>query len=160
MAMDETLTAVQVMSRALVIVRPEESPLMAWEVMRRAGIHHLPVVNEHGLLLGILTKEDLAASWPGGPEAQSRTPLRRLLPGRRIPHVRQDASLPHVAAVMRDAGCDAVPVMAADGSFIGMITTVDVLDAMAGRTRPAGEAAEMVTGMFRLEPVLPAKGRI
>lgn len=66
----EALTAGQVMSRVLVAVKPEESPLMAWELMRQAGVHHLPVVaGSH--LLGIVTREDLAASWSGGPQEQS-----------------------------------------------------------------------------------------
>ncbi|MGW0073065.1 CBS domain-containing protein, partial [Streptosporangium sandarakinum] len=39
------LTVGQVMSRTLVAVDPDESPLLAWEIMRRAGVHHLPVVD-------------------------------------------------------------------------------------------------------------------
>ncbi|MEU1639913.1 CBS domain-containing protein [Nonomuraea sp. NPDC005701] len=58
------------MSRVLVAVKAGESPLMAWELMRRAGVHHLPVV-DGGRLLGILTRERLAASWSGGPQEQA-----------------------------------------------------------------------------------------
>ncbi|MDF5755061.1 CBS domain-containing protein [Spongiactinospora sp. TRM90649] len=149
-------TAGQIMSRSLVVIGPEESPMMAWELMRRAGIHHLPVVTDQGLLIGILTREDVAGSWPGGPDANARIPVQRLLGTRRTPRVQEDADLPRVAAIMRDANCNAVPVMAQDGAFVGLITTADVLDAVAGRARPAAaEPPRMVTGMFRLEPVLP-----
>ncbi|MGW2198797.1 CBS domain-containing protein, partial [Streptosporangium sp. NPDC001682] len=38
----QSLRVARVMSRTLVVVEPDESPLMAWEIMRRAGVHHLP----------------------------------------------------------------------------------------------------------------------
>ncbi|SEM27181.1 HPP family protein [Nonomuraea pusilla] len=151
----ETLTAEQVMSRVLVAVRPEESPLMAWELMRRAEVHHLPVVDGQRLL-GILTREDLAGSWSGGPREQSKRQVRSLLEGERRPRVRPDCPLPRVAAIMLDAGCDAVPVVAAEG-LVGLVTARDVLMAVAGRAAAREVAGEVVTGMFHLEPVLRVK---
>jgi CBS-domain-containing membrane protein len=70
----EKLTGEQVMTHILVTVTPDESPLMAWELMRRAGIRHLPVVDRD--LLGILTRDDLAADWSGGPQQQSLRQVR------------------------------------------------------------------------------------
>lgn len=150
----ELLTAKQAMSRILVAIRPEESPLMAWEMMRRGEVHHLPVV-ENGHVLGVLTREDVAASWSGGLEEQSRRQVRGLLDGRRRPRVQPDTSLPEVAAVMLDAGCDALPVVSEEG-LIGLITARDVLAAVAGRVRAADRPGELITGMFHLDPVLPA----
>ncbi|MCK2216123.1 CBS domain-containing protein [Actinomadura sp. ATCC 31491] len=154
----ETLVAEQVMSRILVAVEPGESPLMAWELMRRAGVHHLPVVSG-GHLVGVLTREDLAASWSGGPWEQSARQVGALLTGERRPRVAPGTPLPHVAAVMADSGCDAVPVVGEHG-LAGLITARDVVAAVAGR-RPerTGAASEVVTGMFRLEPVLPEASR-
>ncbi|TMR93617.1 HPP family protein [Nonomuraea basaltis] len=153
----ESLAAAQVMSRILVAVKPDESPLMAWELMRRAHVHHLPVVDGRHVL-GILTREQLAASWSGGPEEQSSRQVRTLLGRERKPLIRPDTPLARVAAVMLDAGCDAVPVLSDDG-LIGMVTVRDVLSAVAGRTRPAEGPGEVVTGMFHLEPVLPQENR-
>ncbi|MEO3867617.1 CBS domain-containing protein [Nonomuraea sp. B12E4] len=150
----ESLTAGQVMSRCLVAIKSDESPLMAWELMRRAGVHHLPVV-EGRHVLGILTRELVSASWSGGPQEQSSRQVRALLGCERRPVVRPDTPLPRVAAAMLDAGCDAVPVVDGDG-LSGIITAHDVLSAVAGRLRPAEGPREMVTGMFRLEPVLPS----
>ncbi|MEV4471867.1 CBS domain-containing protein [Nonomuraea sp. NPDC049504] len=149
----ETLTVGQVMSRVLVAVKPGDSPLMAWELMRRAGVHHLPVVDGRHVL-GILTRERIAASWSGGPQEQSSRPVRALLGCEQVPRVRQDTPLTRVAALMLDAGCDAVPVVSGDG-LVGLVTARDVLSAVAGRARPAAEPGEVVTGMFHLEPVLP-----
>ncbi|MEV1243425.1 HPP family protein [Nonomuraea sp. NPDC050022] len=150
----ESLTAKQVMSRILVAIRPEESSLMAWELMRRGDVHHLPVV-EDGHVLGVLTREDVAASWSGGPEEQFRRQVRGLLGSRRRPRVQPDMSLSEVAAVMLDAGCDALPVVSEEG-LIGLITARDVLAAVAGRVRAVDRPGEVVTGMFHLDPVLPA----
>ncbi|MFI6317815.1 HPP family protein [Nonomuraea sp. NPDC050556] len=151
----ERLTARKVMSRVLVAVAPEESVLMAWEIMRRADVHHLPVVRG-ARLLGVLTREDVTAAWYGGPEAQSSQQVQELVVRRRTPRVHADEPLERVCSTMLDAGHDSVPVLAEDGALVGLITARDVLAAVAGRTPPEGEGGQLVTGMFRLEPVLPA----
>ncbi|MFB4294676.1 HPP family protein [Nonomuraea sp. ATR24] len=151
----ESMTAGQVMSRILVAVKPAESPLIAWELMRRAGVHHLPVVDGRQVL-GILTREKLAASWSGGPQEQSTRSVRELLDKGRRPWVGPDAPLVRVAAVMLDAGADAVPVLTGDG-LIGLITARDVVSAVAGRTETTDEPGDVLTGMFHLEPVLPSR---
>ncbi|WP_240197285.1 HPP family protein [Nonomuraea lactucae] len=148
-----SLTAEHVMSRIVVAVRPEESPLMAWELMRRAGVHHLPIV-EGRHVLGVLSREDVAASWSGGPQEQSSRQVRSLLGNEPRPRVRPEDPLARVAGVMVDTGRDAVPVVSCHG-LVGLITARDVLGAVAGRTPHHDRPGEVVTGMFHLEPVLP-----
>ncbi|MEU6426310.1 CBS domain-containing protein [Microbispora sp. NPDC046973] len=152
----ETMTASEVMTRTLVTVEPEESPLMAWELMWRAGVHHLPVVDACCRLVGVLGREDVAAHWSGGPAEQSMTAVRTLVQGRRCPRVAPDAPLSEVAALMVDADRGAVPVLGPDDVLRGLVTTTDVLMALAGRTaRPAGDPTDVKGGLFRLEPVPP-----
>jgi CBS domain-containing protein len=153
----ESMTAAHAMSRILVVVAPDESPLMAWELMRRAGVHHLPVV-EDGHVLGILTRERLASSWTCEPDKQSTRPVRSLLQRVPLPRVRPDTPLTRIAALMVDTCCDAVPVLSEDG-LIGLVTARDVLSAVAGRIRDVEEPGEIITGMFRLEPLLPGRRR-
>ncbi|MEV0590735.1 CBS domain-containing protein [Nonomuraea cavernae] len=153
----ETLTARHVMSRALVAIRADESPLMAWELMRRSGVHHLPVV-EGRHVVGVLTREDVAVTWSGGPQEQSDRQVGSLLGREPRPRVGPDTPLARVAAVMVDSGCDAVPVVSRSG-LVGLVTARDVLSAVAGRIDPRKEEpGEIVTGMFHLEPVLPGQG--
>ncbi|GII05848.1 CBS domain-containing protein [Planobispora takensis] len=81
----EALTAGQVMSRVLVTIPPEESPLMAWEPMRRAEVHHLPVLDGRGRLIGMITTVDVlkavAGRAPGAEqEGEVRTALFRIEP--------------------------------------------------------------------------------
>lgn len=154
----QNLTVGQVMSRTLVAVAPDESPLMAWEIMCRAGIHHLPVIEDHGRLLGVLTREDLTAHWSGGPIEQSRVRVHALLADHRCPHITLDTRLTEAAATMIDAGVDAVPVLGEKNGLVGMVTATDVLQAVAGRVAERQEPPEVMTGMFRLTPVLPRVG--
>ncbi|MGW5263043.1 CBS domain-containing protein [Microbispora sp. NPDC004025] len=150
----ETMTASEVMTRTLVTVEPEESPLMAWELMWRAGVHHLPVVDACGRLVGVLAREDIAGNWSGGPAEQSRKQVHTLVRGVRCPRAAPDAPLSEIAALMADAGCGAVPVLGPDDILRGLVTTTDVLMALAGRTpRPAAGLADVKGGLFHLEPV-------
>lgn len=151
----QDLTVTRVMSRTLVAVEPDESPLMAWEIMRRADVHHLPVVDRHGCLRGVLTREDLTARWSGGPAEQSRARVHSLLTERRCPHVTLGTRLADAAAAMIDAGVDAIPVLGESNRLVGMVTVTDVLRAMAGRIIEEEGEPELMTGMFRLVPVLP-----
>ncbi|MFJ2032227.1 HPP family protein [Streptosporangium sp. NPDC087985] len=151
----QNLRVAQVMSRTLVAVTPDESPLLAWEIMCRAGIHHLPVVEGDGRLRGVLTREDLTAHWSGGPVEQSRVCVHVLLADRRCPHTTLDAHLAEAAAAMIDAGVDAIPVLGETNRLVGMVTATDVLGAVAGRVAERKEPPELMTGMFHLIPVLP-----
>ncbi|GAA2899071.1 hypothetical protein GCM10010517_64550 [Streptosporangium fragile] len=149
------LTVAQVMSRTLVAVAPDESPLLAWEIMRRADVHHLPVVDGHGRLRGVLTREDVTARWAGGPFDQARVRVDALLGDHRCPHTGLDASLAEAAAAMLGAGVDAIPVLGESGRLVGMVTATDVIRAVAGQVAGQEKPPELMTGMFRLVPVLP-----
>lgn len=151
----EELTARQVMSRVLVTISCDESPLMAWEFMRRAGVRHLPVLDHNARLVGILTRQQLAAHWSGGPEELSRRKVGDLIARSRVQKVRPELPLPKVAEAILDGGCDAVAVIGRGGTLIGLVTTTDVLAAVAGRITPTDKEAEVVSGMFHLEPVMP-----
>ncbi|WP_214411752.1 CBS domain-containing protein [Sphaerisporangium fuscum] len=150
----ESMTAADVMSRMLITVKPDESPLMAWELMRRGGIHHLPVVDSRSRVVGVLKQADIAEHWSGGPAEQSKVGVGRLLARRRCPHVPPDASISEVAAMMIDLDVDVVPVIGDSQRLEGLITATDVLRAVAGRDMPS-RPSNVVTGLFHLEPVLP-----
>ncbi|MBB4919802.1 CBS domain-containing protein [Streptosporangium saharense] len=149
------LTVARVMSRTLVAVPPDESPLLAWEIMRRAGVHHLPVVDTTGRLYGVLTREDLASHWSGGPIEQSHVHVHTLVSGRRCPRTTLGASLAEAAAAMVGAGVSAIPVLNDAARLAGMVTVTDVLRAVAGLVPEQQEPPELMTGMFRLVPVIP-----
>jgi len=69
--------------------------------------------------------------------------------------------VPQVAATMLDAHCDAVPVVADDGTLLGLITSVDLLAVLAGRPPKERVGPDITPALFRMEPVLhpPGSGR-
>jgi CBS-domain-containing membrane protein len=81
------LTAGDVMSRGLITVEADESPLMAWELMRHTHVHHLPVVDRDGHVEGIISREDLAANWGGGPATLEARRVGELLSRESRPRV-------------------------------------------------------------------------
>ncbi|MFD0732969.1 CBS domain-containing protein [Planotetraspora mira] len=151
----ETMTAADVMSRMLVTVEPDESPLMAWELMRRADLHHLPVIDAESRIVGVLRREDLACHWSGGPAEQSSVRVARLLDTQPCPCATPEMPLSAVAALMIDSDVDVVPVTGPAGTLEGLITALDVLKAVAGRATPPHGPMDVRGGLFRLEPVLP-----
>jgi CBS domain-containing protein len=51
--------ASEVMSSPLVAIHPDETFEEAAQVMRENHVHHLPVIDDHGTLLGIVAQSDL-----------------------------------------------------------------------------------------------------
>ncbi|MQA87572.1 MAG: CBS domain-containing protein [Streptosporangiales bacterium] len=156
----QKLTAAEVMSQILLTVEPEESPLVAWQLMSKGDIHHLPVVNAQGVVLGVLTAEELAADWSGGPAQQARRHVGDLLRGRSRPRVGPDETLASVAGTMLHAGRDAVPVVEKHGELAGLITARDIVAAVAGLLPRERGRRDRVSALFRLEPVIPPRPRI
>jgi CBS domain-containing protein len=157
----DEITAADVMSRVLVTVEPSETPLMAWELMRRSQIRHLPVVDRDGHVEGVVTRELIATCWGGGPATLERQTVGELIGHARRPRVCLDTPLPQIAATMLDARCDAVPVVSENGTLLGLITAVDMLAVIAGRPAKERVAPDTTPALFRIEPVLhpPATGR-
>jgi CBS domain-containing protein len=151
----ETMRAADVMSRTLVTIEPDESPLMAWELMRRGDLHHLPVIDADSRVVGVLKREDVASHWSGGPAEQSSVWVGRLLDTQPCPQATQDMPLAAVACLMIDSDADVVAVTGPTGALEGLITATDVLKAVAGRAAPPQAAADVRGGLFRLQPVLP-----
>ncbi|GAA1011783.1 hypothetical protein Aple_013160 [Acrocarpospora pleiomorpha] len=149
------LTAADIMTRVVVTITPQESPLMAWEVMRRAGIHHIPVVDENRRLHGILSLHELATGWSGAVGDLARREARDFLNDRRLPRIQKDQSIAHVSALMLDSGRDALPVVDEQGWIAGIITTIDILKAVAGRVETTTGTGQVNSAMFRIEMVSP-----
>lgn len=132
--------AADVMARDLLVAGPTVHPAAALEAMAGAGLGHLPVVVE-GRCVAIVSEASLRAAgsahrrladWVGYP------PLG-VLP---------DDTLQHVAQTMWAGRVDAVVVADRTGRLTGLITTHDMLAALAGQ--PARHAQKttlrMVTG--------------
>jgi len=135
-----------VMTRQPYTVDAETPIATAIAVMRDRGVRHLPVVDDAGALVGMLSDRDLrdAVFAPAFAEHLSLVARRRLrglsaaLEGLRVKDVmtwdavttKPEASLAQAAAVMFEGRFGSLPVVEKD-ELVGIITERDVLRALA-----------------------------
>ncbi|MBI3031229.1 MAG: CBS domain-containing protein [Candidatus Rokubacteria bacterium] len=136
----------EVMTRDPVTVDPEAPLGTAMDVMRRKRIRHLPVVDDAGRLLGIITDRDLrqATFAPALAEHLSLGAQRRLrgigqaLEDLRVKHAMTwvvvttdpEATIARAAVVMFERRIGSLPVVE-DGKLVGILTERDLLLALA-----------------------------
>ncbi|MBI2159681.1 MAG: CBS domain-containing protein [Candidatus Rokubacteria bacterium] len=136
----------EVMSKDPITIDPEAPIATAIAVMRDKGVRHLPVVDDAGRLLGVISDRDLrdAVFAPAFAEHLSLVARRRLrglsatLEGLRVKDVmtwdavttKPEAALAQAAAVMFEGRFGSLPVVEKD-ELVGIITERDVLRALA-----------------------------
>jgi CBS domain-containing protein len=146
-----TVSVREVMSRAPITVDPDAPIATARATMQEKEIRHLPVVDDSGRLLGMVSDGDLrsAAFAPGFEEylsAEGRRRLRSL--GESLENLRvrdvmtwdavtiaSGAPLAQAAALMFERRIRSLPVVDS-GRLVGIVTERDVLKALAA-TLPA-----------------------
>jgi acetoin utilization protein AcuB len=129
------------MTRDPMTVAPDTSALEAHECMLRRGIRHLPVVDEKGGLVGILSVDDLRAALPVGTEVRAALPpserppvagwqvgeLMSYAPETLPPEARLSVAAERMAA--RHIGC--LPIVNGRGALLGILSETDLLRALA-----------------------------
>jgi CBS domain-containing protein len=178
------MKAADVMRTGVLTVAPEATIAEAIRLMLDKGISGLPVVDEAGALVGIVTEGDFLRRAELGTQRQRPRWLELLAsPGRLAAdyvqsHARQVAEVMsrEVASVAEDTPLDEVvrlmerrrikrlPVLR-DGRLVGLVSRADLLRALAGATAaaapaPADDAAirEAVLAELRRQPWAPADG--
>ncbi|MBW4680432.1 MAG: CBS domain-containing protein [Microcoleus vaginatus WJT46-NPBG5] len=147
-------TVADVMSRDLIIVRPETPLQEAIEILAERRISGLPVVDETGKLVGILSETDLMVRATGttppayivlldsviylkNPATHERD-LHKAL-GQTVGEVMSqnpititpDKSLKDAARQIHDRKIHRLPVLDTDGHLIGILTRGDIVREMA-----------------------------
>lgn len=151
------VTCGEIMSRDVVTVRPETPLAMAWQLLRRHKLHALPVLGRGGRVAGIVAVGDflhhagldeyrtmgerlrafagLVIGGRGGrPEAVGQIMTSRVIT------VRADEPIVELVPAMANHGLHHIPVVDADGRFVGIISQSDLLAALY-ETRVALAAA-------------------
>jgi len=147
-------TVGQFMSTDLFTVRPTDPVGLAARTMEWRQIRHLPVEDDHGKLIGLLSFRDLLKliAKPGKEvdgvvvqEIMRKDPLT----------VTEDTPTLDALSLMRTNNIGSLPVLDAEGRLVGLITVYDLLD-IAGRvledflraedSRPSGPFS--VTGSY------------
>jgi CBS domain-containing protein len=118
-----TLTVSDLMTTAIITVRPDEAVREAHADMRMGAFRHLPVVDERGRLVGIVSDRDILRTL-----ARPRdTTIAEIMTRDPVTVVADRPA--HIAAqIMLDRTIGAVPVVNEEGRLIGLVTQTDFLD--------------------------------
>ncbi len=120
-----------------ITIKPDQSVSEAVDLMSENKLHRLPVVDDQGKLIGLVTESVISRNTPNSASSLSVYELNYLLNKLKISDIMirdvktigKDALLEEAATVLRkyDIGC--LPVTEEDGKLIGIITHNDIFTA-------------------------------
>jgi CBS domain-containing protein len=130
----ELKTVADVMTRRLATVREDDVIANIDDAMHRLRVRHMPVIDENGKLVGLLSHPDLlhaAASFLSDREADrnaiiNQVPVGRIMQ-REVITVEPGDSLVEAGKLMWDAKIGCLPVVQPDGTLVGIITEADFI---------------------------------
>ncbi|ROR32488.1 CBS and ACT domain-containing protein [Inmirania thermothiophila] len=147
----------EIMTRDVVSVRPDTKLTRMSELMRERKVRHLPVVDEEGRLVGILSHRDIQRATPSAITTLDVGEVNYLLSritAERIMHrdvvtCRPDTLVEQAGCLMRERKVGCLPVVDDEGRLVGILTGIDLVDFFMDIT---GCRAE---GTVRIEAHLP-----
>ena len=148
-----TMFARDIMNAPVHIVSPDATVAHARNLMVRHHISRLPVM-ENGVLMGILTKKDIAYRMRRGEPVWRRRPLDRVPVGALMTEhpvvVKPDTGVREIARIFTKQNFSSVPVV--DGGVVtGIITKTDLMKSILVRqiNYPVGDVMEDVPTVSR-----------
>lgn len=119
-----------VMSRPVRTISPNTSISAAFRVMQDESIRHLPVVEDDGTLVGIVTDRDLRLMTSSLHPAHfdGDVPVRQAMSKDVVTATRRDP-VEEAARLMRRQKIGCLPIYE-DGELVGIVTGMDLLDAL------------------------------
>ncbi len=113
------------MSTALVTVRPRDTIERADMDMRLAGIRHFPVIDDRNRLVGIISDRDLLRAF-GVPD--TRLIVIADLMTTKIRTITADALAEEAVELLIENKIGCLPVVGDDGQLVGLVTETDFLE--------------------------------
>ncbi|MEO8649199.1 MAG: CBS domain-containing protein [Acidobacteriota bacterium] len=126
---DNYMTVEQFMSTDLFTVRPEDAVDLAASLMRWKHIRHVPVEDDSGRLIGIVSYRDLLELIAVGTDTSKRMPVRKIMHTELIT-VEPGTSALVALELLRERNIGCLPVVRGD-KLVGLITTQDYLTVSA-----------------------------
>ncbi len=133
----------QVMSTHVVAVRPEDSADQAARDLIEREITGLPVIDEAGHVLGVLTELDLLRAVRNGHELERMTVAEVM--DRPPLFVGPETDLNTAIELMNEWQIRRLPVCVGT-RLVGIVSRGDILAGLAGHSRPRGVTASAVKG--------------
>ena len=122
------MDASRTMTRDVVVIPPELNLDVAWRIMQRKQIRHLPVARG-GVLVGILSDRDILTRATLGTNALLTVPAEPAALAMTSNPITCDPDAPvaELVKVMTDNKIDCLPVVGVSGRLIGLVTSTDLL---------------------------------
>jgi acetoin utilization protein AcuB len=125
------------MTRNPIIVSPETTHKQAAELMREHQVHHLPVVDIKGTLVGIVVEQDLLAAQPSPATTLSIYEIHSLLSKLEVKQIMshpvyttsKDCPLEEAAHLMLAQRIGCLPVVE-NNRVVGLITDTDIFESL------------------------------
>ena len=144
MALDGLLLAMLIsdlMTTALVTARPEDMVDSTLYDMKLAMIRHLPIVDERGHLVGIVSDRDVLLSL--GAAGTQNVYLRDIM-SRNVETVLETASAESGLEIMLEKRIGSLPVVGDEGQLLGVVTETDYLQVAFAMLQKKGEPSDDV----------------
>ncbi len=131
--LDKAKSVGELMTRDLVVIRAEAPLTEAARLLDEHRIHGLPVVDEAGVLVGVVSQTDMVrarttqglwASWPG-------LKVKHLMTSPALT-IAADAGMPEAAMLMEGNHVHRLVVVGDNGKPVGIVSTTDLLRAIVG----------------------------
>ncbi|GEM_PF-26461 len=121
------------MTRAPITAQPKTTYNEALRLMENNNIHHLPIVNKKGRLVGIVSRSDMLEAEPSRVSTLSIFEIASLLDkvtmdqlmSHPVKAINDDCSISEAAHFMLETGVGCLPVMEED-KLVGIITDTDI----------------------------------
>jgi CBS domain-containing protein len=110
------------MSPAVVTMRESDRVSQAVREMTAACVRHLPIVDRHDCVVGLVSSHDIVAALERGGDATLRSIMTKA-----VQTVGPDTPAEEAVALMIDQKFGALPVTNEDGELIGIVTATDFL---------------------------------
>lgn len=117
------ILAVQIMSFPVVTLTPEQTLEDAWDIMNKTRFRHIPVVNENGMVVGILSDRTLFREL----HAHGGKALVKEVMKTKVITAMPDTAIRHIAQIFVIERIGSMPITDEAGRLVGIITRSDVL---------------------------------
>ncbi len=136
---DKSVSVGQIMTTNVLFVKPNDTMDRVSDIFRMNNIHHIPVIEEGGRVVGIISHTDYHKILHGftlfkteKSEEYNKAILRSLLVRevmtKQVAKLNPEDNIMVAAGYFRENLFRAIPVVDKDGRLVGIVTTYDMLN--------------------------------
>jgi CBS domain-containing protein len=114
-----------ILSTKVLTAHPDEKLSVAREAFKNRKIHHLPIVDDDGMLVGLITTSDLL--WLNKQFSDYENVRLGDVMTTRLAKLEPTAKIGTAAEIFLRNWFHALPIVDAEGKLLGVVTTFDIL---------------------------------